>query len=981
MTSTTPQDLQALRAHAPFNQLSPSSNKLIEETVEVNRCDIGAQLIHRQTLPNKIYIILEGEVRLLGLHHGQPFTIGRMGAGAIVGLASLLRADPCEQVSAASNLVLASLTDATILELYKSDEGFRKWCQSNFWLAETCAIIDVISRDVATPLGSRELRERAERVHKEIRVLKPSESIKTQIGSDDKVLVASANIENRGIGNALIDTESFPDSRPPLAARLVALRSDLIKELQVTKVEVVNNPTEVNRATINSTAERTGMDFGQERAENNLQLIRAKGASAETLAIFAMISKLMELPYRKDAIDKILRDKLKRGMNPDLQLVGQIGAMLGLLVSAAKIPSKAVTRMVTPCIIPWNGSFAIVVRSHADGVVVASPSEGWLNLRSEEIEAKFPEGLEILLMERTASSPEQNFGISWFLPIIRRYRGILLQVLAASFFVQLFTLANPLLIQVIIDKVINQRSLDTLQILGFGLVVVTIAEGVLGSLRTFLLTDTTNRIDMRLGAEVIDKLLRLPLGYFDKRPVGELGTRIAELEKIRNFLTGQGLSTILDAVFSVIYIGVMLLYSWLLTIIALIVLPIQIALTLAGSPIIRRQIRDAATENAKTQSHLVEVLTGIQTVKAQNVEMVSRWKWQNFYSRYISRTFERTVTGTALSQTSQVLQKLSQLMVLWVGATLVLDGQLTLGQLIAFRIISGYVTQPLLRLSSIWQNIQELRVSFERLADIVDTPEESDEIDRSKIPLPPIDGKVTFEDLSFRFSPNSPEVLKNINLEVNQGTFVGIVGQSGSGKSTLMKLLPRLYSPNLGRVTIDGYDIDKVELYSLRRQVGIVPQEPLLFSGTVSENIALANPDSDNDEILHAAKLAEAHDFIMGLSAGYSTNVGERGASLSGGQRQRIAIARTLLTRPQLLVMDEATSALDYDTERRVCENLLDGLKSHTVFFITHRLTSIRRADLIVMMHEGAIAEIGSHNQLMEARGRYFALYRQQEAG
>ena len=285
-----------------------------------------------------------------------------------------------------------------------------------------------------------------------------------------------------------------------------------------------------------------------------------------------------------------------------------------------------------------------------------------------------------------------------------------------------------------------------------------------------------------------------------------------------------------------------------------------------------------------------------------------------------------------------------------------------------------------MRLSSIWQNIQELRVSFERLADIVDTPEESDETDRSKIPLPPINGNVTFEDLCFKFSPAAPDVLKNINLKIASGTFVGIVGQSGSGKSTLMKLLPRLYSPNQGKITIDGYDIDKIELYSLRRQVGIVPQEPLLFSGTISENIALANPDATNDDIVSASKLAEAHDFIMGLSEGYSTNVGERGASLSGGQRQRIAIARTLLTRPQLLIMDEATSALDYETERRVCENLLDGLKNQTVFFITHRLSSIRSADLIVMMHDGAVAELGSHEELMAARGRYFALYRQQEA-
>lgn len=376
----------------------------------------------------------------------------------------------------------------------------------------------------------------------------------------------------------------------------------------------------------------------------------------------------------------------------------------------------------------------------------------------------------------------------------------------------------------------------------------------------------------------------------------------------------------------------------------------------------------------------MEVLTGIQTVKAQNVEVVSRWKWQEMYHRYISRTFEKTVTGTALNQTSQVLQKLSQLMVLWVGASMVLRGELTLGQLIAFRIISGYVTQPLLRLSTIWQSIQELKVSFERLADVVDTPQESNEGDQNKIPLPPVQGCVQFENVAFRFAAGKPQVLKNVTLNIPAGTFVGVVGQSGSGKSTLMKLLPRLYSPETGRILIDGYDIDKVELYSLRRQVGIVPQDPLLFSGSVSDNIALTNPDASSDSIVEAAKLACAHDFVMELQAGYSSDVGERGAGLSGGQRQRIAIARTLLSNPKLLVMDEATSALDYDTERRVCDNLRTRLLGCTVFFITHRLSTIRHADRILMMHQGAVVEQGTHDELMALRGRYFALFRQQES-
>ena len=593
----------------------------------------------------------------------------------------------------------------------------------------------------------------------------------------------------------------------------------------------------------------SGQDLGRSGAAQQLELVRGEGALEEILACFQMLGRWMKLPYRRDSIEKIVRDALRRGQTPNLQLLGQMAASLGLHVIGAKVPADIGTRLLTPALISYKKGFALAVASNANGLQLASPREGWVQVNPDQLEGVFPEGIDLLLLDRTNATSEQRFDFSWFWPALRRHRNILLQVLLASFVVQLFSLANPLLIQVIIDKVISQRSLDTLQVLGVALVVVTLLEGVLSSLRTFLFTETTNRIDLRLGSEVIDHLLRLPLNYFDKRPVGELGTRIAEMEKIRNFLTGQALTTVLDAAFSVIYILVMALYSWILTIVALLVVPIQVLITVLGAPLFRRQYRQAAQDNAKTQSHLGEVLTGIQTVKAQNVEVVSRWKWQEMYHRYISRTFEKTVTGTALNQTSQVLQKLSQLMVLWVGASLVLQGELTLGQLIAFRIISGYVTQPLLRLSNIWQNIQELKVSFERLADVVDTPQESNEDDQNKIPLPPVQGSVRFENVAFRFSATKPQVLKNITLDITAGTFVGVVGQSGSGKSTLMKLLPRLYSPETGQILIDGYDIDKVELYSLRRQVGIVPQDPA-FSGSVSDNIALTNPDAAATRLL-----------------------------------------------------------------------------------------------------------------------------------
>jgi ATP-binding cassette subfamily B protein len=555
---------------------------------------------------------------------------------------------------------------------------------------------------------------------------------------------------------------------------------------------------------------------------------------------------------------------------------------------------------------------------------------------------------------------------------------VLIEVFIASFFVQLAALANPLVIQLIIDKVIVQNSISTLNILGVLLLAVGVFEAVLTTLRTYLFVDTTNRIDMSLGSQIIDHLLRLPLRYFDKRPVGELSTRINELENIRQFLTGTALTVVLDALFSLVYIVVMLFYSWQLTLVGLGTIPLFVVVTLIAAPTVSRQLRTKAERNAETQSYLVEVMSGIQTVKAQNIELRSRFSWQKKYAKFVAAGFKTVLTSTLANSTSQFLSKLSSLLVLWVGSYLVLKGELTLGELIAFRIISSYVTTPILRLAQIWQNFQETGLSLERLSDIVDTPQEA-EVDRNNIPLPAVSGAVKYENVSFRFAASGPLQLSNVNVEFTAGKFVGIVGQSGSGKSTMMKLLLRLYDTESGRILVDGYDIAKVELYSLRRQIGVVPQDTLLFDGTVQENIALTNPEATTEEIIEAAQIAVAHEFIMTLPNGYNTRVGERGSALSGGQRQRIAIARSVLQRPKILVLDEATSALDYPTERQICLNLARAFKGNTVFFITHRLNTVSSADTIVVMDNGRMIEQGSHQELMAAKGHYFYLYQQQE--
>lgn len=971
----------SLRTFESFAQLSEESEDLINNDIKFLKFQMGQAITEGNSLPAQVYLVLQGECRLLCKERGQLATLMRLGKGNFIGLASLLRTEACEDVSAANEVLAASISDQLIVDLYSSEESFRNWCNQTLFPCEIAALAkQLVEKSAQSDLS---VRNKMAKLVEQVQLLPSnimSEPLAMETASKGRRLyLASANTD-QPIGTVLKLDLPLPQAKKPFDLRIIAVKDDVCLEDEnyTSSSEQVSKEITLSKASL--LPPRGDLQLGQDDKLSGFKLIHGDGPLEETLACFQMLANQLKLPFRRDSIEKVLRSSMQNGQTPDIQICGRLGVSLGLHVINAKVPAEFGTRLQTPCMLQWDGGFALAVASNAKGLTLASPRLGQVHLTPNQIEEAFNEGIDFLLMERSVSTPEQRFGPSWFWPALSRYKSVLLQVLTASFVVQLFGLANPLLIQVIIDKVISQRSLDTLQVLGIGLVVVTLLEGLLGSLRTFLFTETTNRIDQRLGAEVIDHLLRLPLGYFDRRPVGELQSRVSELEKIRNFLTGTALTTTLDAAFSIIYIVVMAFYSLLLTGVALAVVPIQIGITVLGAPLFRRQYRQAAEENANTQSHLVEVLTGVQTVKAQNVEMVSRWKWQELYSKYISRTFEKTITGTAITQTSQVLQKLSQLLVLWVGATLVLNGNLTLGQLIAFRIISGYVTQPLLRLSTIWQSVQELRVSFERLADVIDTPLESNEEDQALIPLPQIKGRVEFERVIFSFQHGSPLVLNNIDLDVAPGTFVGVVGQSGSGKSTLMKLLPRLYAPTHGRILIDGYDIQKVELYSLRRQIGIVPQDPLLFSGTVAENIALTNPDADSEDIVKAARLACAHDFIMDLSSGYSTSVGERGGSLSGGQRQRIAIARTLLSKPKMLILDEATSALDYETERKVCDNLLENLNDCTVFFITHRLPTIRRADRVVMMHSGAIAEIGNHDSLMSKRGRYYALYRQQEA-
>ena len=490
---------------------------------------------------------------------------------------------------------------------------------------------------------------------------------------------------------------------------------------------------------------------------------------------------------------------------------------MGLQTQIGSVKIEQLYRLEFPVIAQLKGNFALLTEVKENKVLLADPERGWRNIDLDDIRSEWGEEVKVVLVKRLADTPKKQFGWSWFTPVLKRFQWPLIQVLLASLFIQLFQLANPLLLQQIIDKVINQSNLSALQVLGAALVVAALFQGLLTAVRTWLLIDTTDRMDLLLGSQVIDKLLRLPLRFFERRPVGELSQRLSELGNLRGFLTGTAITSALDLLFATIYILIMLVYSPILTAVALGTVPIYVMMILFIAPLYRKLIRHQAQFAAKTQSHLIETLGGIQTVKAQHFELNSRWRWQERYSGQIAEGFKSVVLGSTASEIGNFLNQLSSLLIIWVGVYQVVSGELSLGQLIAFRIIAGYVTGPILRLSSLWQGFQQVGISMERLADIVDQVPEAGERDADQISLPPIKGEVKFNDVKFRFGAQGPMQIDGVELCIEAGSFVGIVGQSGSGKSTLMKLLPRLYEPNEGRILIDGYDIRKV---SLRRVCG-----------------------------------------------------------------------------------------------------------------------------------------------------------------
>jgi subfamily B ATP-binding cassette protein HlyB/CyaB len=621
-----------------------------------------------------------------------------------------------------------------------------------------------------------------------------------------------------------------------------------------------------------------------------------------------------------------------------------------------------------------DGGFAVLaVGSERGRVRLVDPvTRSAREVSLEEAEA-LSSGEAVLATRRLggAGIDPDTFGLRWFWPSIRRYRQPLIHVLVASLFAQLFALATPIFFQLVVDKVLVHKGISTLIVLIIGMVTLGLFEALLQFLRSYMLSHTTNRIDVELGRRLFHHLFRLPLAYFETRAAGQTVARMRELETIRSFLTGQGLTSLLDLVFTLVFIGVMFLYSPSLTLVVLTSIPVYVAIAIVLRPILREQISEKFNRGARSQQFLVESIVGAQTLKAASVEPTMQAQWEERLAAYVRTSFDATVSSLCGQNLIQYVSKVTTALVLFLGAKAVIDGAMSVGELIAFNMIASQVVQPILRLSQLWQDFQQVQVSVARLGDILNAPPER--VPQNLLTLPPIRGAIEFRGVTMRYRPELADAVRNLWVSIQEGEVIGIVGPSGSGKSTLTKLIQRLYSPQSGQVMIDGVDVAQLDPGWLRRQIGVVLQENILFNRTIHENIALGDPAMSRVMVMHAARLSGADEFIAQLPQGYDTVIEERGANLSGGQRQRIAIARALASNPRVLIFDEATSALDYDSERIIQENMGAIVRGRTVVVIAHRLAAVRTCTRIVGMRNGEIVEVGAHEELLAREGGLYA--------
>ncbi|HEY9604831.1 MAG TPA: peptidase domain-containing ABC transporter [Allocoleopsis sp.] len=737
-------------------------------------------------------------------------------------------------------------------------------------------------------------------------------------------------------------------------------------------------PNKISKAFFPSPSVKLG-HFWQ-RVTRRFPFFRQQSASDCGAACLVMVGRYWG---KRFSINR-LRDITNADRNgASLRGLAAAAETIGFSTRPVKATLDKLAKQNLPAIAHWEGKHYIVVyQITRKRVIVADPAIGQRTLSHAEFKAGWT-GYALLLQPtallKEAAESSQPF---WqFFELVKPHWLVLLEVLAASILIQIFGLVTPLLTQLLLDRVVVQRSTLTLTAVGMGLLIFGLFRVAMTGLRQYLLDHTANRVDLALLTGFIKHTFRLPLRFFEFRYVGDIISRVQENQKIQRFLTGEALSISLDLLTVFVYIGLMFWYSWKMALLVLVIVPPFVLLALITTPFLQRVSREIFNAYAAESSYLIESITGVRTIKSMAIERTVRWHWEELFHKSIKTIFSGQVINNTLVIFSSAIEAVATTALLWFGAWQVIQNQLTIGQLVAFNMLLSTVIRPFQRLIVLWNQLQEVVISVERINDVIDAEPEEDLEHQTRQTLPPIRGRIRFDRVTFRYHPESEvNTLENLSFEVQPGQTVALVGRSGSGKTTISKLTLGLYPATEGKILIDGYDISTISLRSLRQQIGVVDQDTFLFGGTIRENISIGHPEATLEEIIEAAQQAGAHQFIKELPAGYESQIGEGGGMLSGGQRQRLAIARALVGNPRLLILDEATSSLDAESERIIQTNLNKIIEGRTTLIIAHRLSTVRNADLILVLDRGVLVESGTHDELMHRRGHYFYLNQQQFA-
>ncbi|MBE7384741.1 MAG: peptidase domain-containing ABC transporter [Leptolyngbya sp. SIO1E4] len=798
----------------------------------------------------------------------------------------------------------------------------------------------------------------------------PSEALDEGMGWEQLLSTTASSDQAAPGANGLASRTSELAVKPTPIQQPLGIQSGR----QVDSIEHPTKPTPENPPTVifPKPLKRKVLDRFQ-----RFPWIEQQSSSDCGAACLAMIARY----WGKRLPIKFLREKANvERAGASLKSLARGAESIGFHARPVRASFGRIAAQTDPWIAHWQGDhYVVVYQVRKDRVVVADPALDKRSISKHEFQAHWT-GYALLLSptERLREVEVKQASLGRYIKLLVPYQSLIFQILVVSLLIQVFSLITPLFTQIILDKVVVQKSTSTLNVFAIGLLMFSAWAIVMTTVRSYLLAYFSMRLDLTMISGFIRHALSLPLKFYESRRVGDIITRVQENEKIQRFLVGQMILAWLGVLTGFVYLALMLYYNLQLTLMVLALIPPIVAITLISTPFLRRISREVFKEDANQNSTLVEMMNGIAAVKSAGVEHEVRWRWENALTQFKNVAFKGQKFGVGLAAINGTVNTLGSTALLWLGAAMVIQDQLTIGQFVAFNMMIGYVLSPIVDLADLWDELQEIFISVERLNDVFETPPE-EPIDQPMLVLPVIQGSVLFDKVTFRYGDDAEQnTLENLSFQVEPGQTIAVVGRSGSGKTTLVKLLEGLYHTNKGRILVDGHDIQHVSPHSLRTQLGVVPQECFLFSGTILENITLYRYDFSLEQAIEAAKLAEAHPFIQELPLGYNTKIGERGSTLSGGQRQRIAIARALLGDPRILILDEATSSLDTESERRFQRNLERISRDRTTFIIAHRLSTVRNADRILVLDSGILVEQGNHQELLEQRGLYYSLAQQQ---